>query len=123
MPEGPRFPPVSGRSGRCLSTRFVFVIVVATGVSLWWLERFHVTAKEPLWLIVSVVGVGYLCSWTAHLAYVTAPSRRRLHVRIAVQVALATALMYLTGWGPALTLAFVIIAAGQPHGRRRQSMA
>ena len=31
-------------------------------------------------------------------------------MRIAVQVTLATALMYLTGWGPALTLAFVIIA-------------
>ena len=91
-------------------TRFVFVIVVATAVSLWWLERFHVTAKEPLWLLVSVVGVGYLMSWTAHLAYVQAPSRRRLHMRIAVQVTLATTLMYLTGWGPALTLAFVIVA-------------
>ena len=91
-------------------TRFVFVIVVSTGVALWWLGRFHVVAKEPLWLIVGVVGIGYLCSWTAHLSYVTAPSRRRLHVRIAVQVTLATALMYLTGWGPALTLAFVIIA-------------
>jgi diguanylate cyclase (GGDEF)-like protein/PAS domain S-box-containing protein len=110
MPEGSTLSARVRAEWTLPVTRFVFIIVVATGVSLWWLERFRVTAKEPLWLIVSVVGVGYLCSWTAHLAYVTAPSRRRLHVRIAVQVALATALMYLTGWGPALTLAFVIIA-------------
>jgi hypothetical protein len=110
MPEGSTLSARVRAEWALPVTRFVFVIVVATAVSLWWLERFHVTAKEPLWLLVTVVAVGYLFCWIAHLAYVTAPSRRRLRLRIVVQVTLATTLMYLTGWGPALTLAFVIVA-------------
>jgi diguanylate cyclase (GGDEF)-like protein/PAS domain S-box-containing protein len=91
-------------------TRFVLAVVIATAVAMWWLERFHVVAKEPLWLLVVALGVGYLASWTAHLAYSAAPSRGRLQLRIAVQVAVATTLMYLTGWGPALALGYVLIA-------------
>jgi diguanylate cyclase (GGDEF)-like protein/PAS domain S-box-containing protein len=110
MPEGSTLSARVRAEWALPVTRFVFIIVVATAVALWWLERFHVVAKEPLWVLVVVVGVGYFLSWTAHLLYVTAPSRRRWQVRIAVQVALATTLMYLTGWGPALTLAFVFVA-------------
>jgi diguanylate cyclase (GGDEF)-like protein/PAS domain S-box-containing protein len=91
-------------------TRFVFAIVIATAVAMWWLERFQVVAKQPLWLLVVALGLGYLASWTAHLAYLAAPSPGRLHLRIAVQVAVATTLMYLTGWGPALFLGYVFIA-------------
>jgi diguanylate cyclase (GGDEF)-like protein/PAS domain S-box-containing protein len=91
-------------------TRFVFAIVIATGVAIWWLERFHVVAQQPLWVLVIAVVLGYLCSWTVHLVYAAAPSRGRLHLRIAVQVAVATILMYLTGWGPALTLGYLFVA-------------
>ncbi len=91
-------------------TRFVLAIVIATALAMWWLERFHVVAKQPLWLLVVALGVGYLFSWTAHLVYSAAPSRGRLQLRIAVQVVVATTLMYLTGWGPALALGYVFIA-------------
>ncbi len=91
-------------------TRFVLAIVIATALAMWWLERFHVVAKQPLWLLVAALGVGYLLSWTVHLVYSAAPSRGRLQLRIAVQVAVATTLMYLTGWGPALALGYVFIA-------------
>jgi diguanylate cyclase (GGDEF)-like protein/PAS domain S-box-containing protein len=110
MPESPTLSARVRAEWALPVTRFVFVIVIATAISLWWLERFHVVAKEPLWLLVVAIGVGYSLSWSAHLFYLTAPSRRRLHLRIAVQVALATTLMYLTGWGPALTLACVFVA-------------
>src|ERR1700722_6035183 len=110
MPEGSTLSARVRAEWALPVTRFVFVIVVATAVTLWWLERYHVVAQEPLWVLVVVVGVGYFLSWTAHLFYVTAPSRRRWQLRIAIQVALATTLMYLTGWGPALTLAFVFVA-------------
>ncbi len=91
-------------------TRFVFAIVIATAVALWWLERFHVVAAQPLWLLIVAVAIGYLCSWIVHLVYAAAPSRGRLHARIAVQVAVATTLMYMTGWGPALTLGYIFVA-------------
>ena len=89
---------------------FVFAIVFATTLAMWWLERFHVVAKQPLWLLVVALGLGYVLSWTSHLVYSAAPSRGRLQIRIAVQVAVATVLMYLTGWGPALALGYVFIA-------------
>ena len=88
----------------------VFALVMATAVMIWWLERFNVVATEPLWLLVVVLGVGYLLCWTAHLYYLAAPSPARFHLRIATQVTVATIVMYLTGWGPALTLGFVIVA-------------
>ena len=91
-------------------TRFVLAIVFATALAMWWLERFHVVAKQPLWLLVVALGLGYVLSWTTHLVYSAAPSRGRLQIRIAVQVAVATVLMYLTGWGPALALGYVFIA-------------
>ncbi len=91
-------------------TRFVLAIVLATALALWWLERFHVVAKQPLWLLVVALGLGYVLSWTTHLVYSAAPSRGRLQIRIAMQVAVATVLMYLTGWGPALALGYVFIA-------------
>jgi hypothetical protein len=40
-------------------TRVVFIIMVATAVALWWLQRFHFVVKEPLWLLVVAIGVGY----------------------------------------------------------------
>lgn len=48
--------------------------------------------------------------WMAHLNYIVRPSQLRLHLRTAVQVATATAVMYLTGWGPVLTLCYVSVA-------------
>lgn len=91
-------------------TRLVFAGVFVTAVALFLLERVGVVAKQPLWLLVSALCVGYLGTWVAHLHYVAAPSRGRLQLRIAAQVSVATILMYLTGWGPALTLGFVIVA-------------
>ena len=91
-------------------TRVVFALVMATAVMIWWLERFKVVATEPLWLLLVVLGVGYLLCWTAHLYYLARPSPARFHLRIATQVTVATIVMYLTGWGPALTLGFVIVA-------------
>jgi diguanylate cyclase (GGDEF)-like protein/PAS domain S-box-containing protein len=91
-------------------TRLVFVSVFATAVALLWLERVGVVARQPLWLLVGAIGFGYLGTWVAHLHYAAAPSRSRLQLRIAVQVTVATLLMYLTGWGPALTLGFVFVA-------------
>lgn len=91
-------------------TRLVFVSVLATALALWWLERAGVVAKEPLWLLVAALGVGYIGTWAVHLYYASAPCRGRLQLRIAVQVTVATALMDLTGWGPALTLGYVFVA-------------
>ena len=91
-------------------TRLIFGAVAATAVALWGLERVGVVAEQPLWLLVSALGFGYLATWVAHLFYLSAPSRGRLSLRIAVQIAVATTLMYLTGWGPALTLGYVFVA-------------
>ena len=42
--------------------------------------------------------------------YARNPSRHRLHVRIAQNAAAVTTVIYLTGWGPVLVLAYVFVA-------------
>ena len=91
-------------------TRVVMIIVGVSALALWGLSRLHLLASEPLWRFAVALGVGYLMCWIAHLNYIVHPSRARLHLRTAVQVATATAVMYLTGWGPVLTLCYVSVA-------------
>ena len=90
-------------------TRFVMLIVLVSAVALWALSRLHVLASEPLWRYAVALGAGYLLCWVSHLNYIVRPSQLRLHLRTATQVATATAVMYLTGWGPVLTLCYVSV--------------
>ena len=91
-------------------TRFAFASVLATAVALWSLARVHVVANQPLWLLVTALGVGYLLTWVAQISYDASPSARRSGIRIASQMVVATLVMYLTGWGPALALGYVFVA-------------
>jgi diguanylate cyclase (GGDEF)-like protein/PAS domain S-box-containing protein len=48
--------------------------------------------------------------------YARAPSRRTFHLRVAVQVAAVTAVIYLTGWGPVLWGAYAFVALADIAG-------
>lgn len=91
-------------------TRFAFAAVLATAVALWSLARVHVVARQPLWLLVTALGAGYLLTWIVQISYDAAPSRRRMHARVVAQMVVAAIVMYLTGWGPALGLGYVFVA-------------
>ncbi|MGH9017218.1 MAG: putative bifunctional diguanylate cyclase/phosphodiesterase [Acidimicrobiales bacterium] len=90
-------------------TRVVMLIVGVSAVALWALSRVHVLAAEPLWSFAVALGVGYLLCWVGHLNYLVHPSSSRLHLRTAIQISTATAVMYLTGWGPVLALCYVSV--------------
>ncbi len=90
-------------------TRVVMLLVGVSALALWLLSRLHVLSSVPLWELAVALGAGYLMCWVAHLNYIVHPSPLRLHLRTAIQVSTATAVMYLTGWGPVLALCYVSV--------------
>jgi len=73
------------------------------------LMRFNVVARESRWLWLAVFIVSPLVSFVCNRLYLLAPTPRRLHIRIAASAASVTTVTYLTGWGPALVLAFAFL--------------
>jgi diguanylate cyclase (GGDEF)-like protein/PAS domain S-box-containing protein len=73
------------------------------------LMRFNVVARESRWLWLAVFIVSPLASFVCNRLYLLAPTPRRLHIRIAASAASVTTVTYLTGWGPALVLAFAFL--------------
>lgn len=67
-------------------------------------------AREPVWLWVLVFAVVPLTSFAVDRLYVADPKRWTLNVRVGVQAAGVTAVIYLTGWGPVLWGAFAFLA-------------
>jgi diguanylate cyclase (GGDEF)-like protein/PAS domain S-box-containing protein len=74
------------------------------------LMHFGDVAREPIWLWIAV----FLAVPASNLAcdrfYRRNPSAGRLHVRIGVQAAAVTTVIYMSGWGPVLTGAFAFLA-------------
>jgi diguanylate cyclase (GGDEF)-like protein/PAS domain S-box-containing protein len=79
-----------------------FVIIV-------FLMKFNVLARESIWLWLAVFIASPLVSFACNRLYLLAPTPRRLHVRIAASAASVTVVIYLTGWGSALVLAFAFL--------------
>ena len=79
-------------------------------VALVALQQVHFVAPSPIWLIpvllvVRAVGLhGHRGFW-----WDRSHTRVRLHARIATQVILVTAIIYATGWGPALAIGLVLV--------------
>jgi diguanylate cyclase (GGDEF)-like protein/PAS domain S-box-containing protein len=74
------------------------------------LMRFGEVAKESAWLWVAIFIAIPLSSVIADRLYDTSPTRGRLHLRVAVQAAAVTTVIYLSGWGPVLCGAFAFLA-------------
>ncbi len=74
------------------------------------LMHLGVIARRPAWLWIGVFVVMAITSAVVDHLYARNPSRHRLHVRIAQNAAAVTTVIYLTGWGPVLVLAYVFVA-------------
>jgi diguanylate cyclase (GGDEF)-like protein/PAS domain S-box-containing protein len=74
------------------------------------LMHFHVVAQESAWLWVAVFVVIPVCSLASDRLYDADPNRFRLNMRVAVQAASVTAVIYLSGWGPVLSGAYGFLA-------------
>ena len=74
------------------------------------LRHFELVAGAPVWLYAAVILVPQGLSQLLERWKDARPGSWRLHVRVAVHVAAVTSVIYLSGWGPALGMAFAFSA-------------
>lgn len=73
------------------------------------LRQLRLVAPTPIWLIPCILVVGQAASTATGFWWDRAQTRVRLHLRIGTQLVLATAVIYATGWGPALAIGLVLV--------------
>ena len=73
------------------------------------LQQIHFVARSPIWLIPAIIVVGQLASSAAGFWWDRSHTAIRLNARIGTQVVLVTAIIYATGWGPALAIGLVLV--------------
>jgi diguanylate cyclase (GGDEF)-like protein/PAS domain S-box-containing protein len=78
-------------------------------VIILFLVRLNVLARESIWLWLGVFAASPVLSLVCNRLYRLAPTPRHLHIRIAASAASVTTVIYLTGWGPVLVLAFAFL--------------
>ncbi len=104
--------PATGSTGRKYLHPKVLAYLMgpaAFGVILL-LMHFGEVARESAWLWLGIFIVVPLISLAGDHLYDTRPTVARLHVRIAIQAAAVTAVIYLCGWGPVLWGAYAFLA-------------
>lgn len=74
------------------------------------LMRFDLVVRRPTWQWVAVFAVIPLTSLLVDSLYRRRPSDRYMQLRVAQNAAAVTAVIYLSGWGPVLVLAFAFVA-------------
>jgi diguanylate cyclase (GGDEF)-like protein/PAS domain S-box-containing protein len=73
------------------------------------LQQLDFVSPSPFWLIPLILVVGQLASMASGFWWDRSHTPIRLHARIAAQVILVTAVIYATGWGPALAVGLVLV--------------
>jgi diguanylate cyclase (GGDEF)-like protein/PAS domain S-box-containing protein len=90
-----------------------FFAVVAMGplaaVAILLLREVDLAAPTPIWVIPLLLVCGQMLTTLAGAWATRAPSRFRLHAKVVAHVAVVTAVIYATGWGPALAVGLVLI--------------
>ncbi len=97
--------------GRSLSPVLLAYVVgpVALGI-LMVFRHFGLVARLPVWSYLAViVGAGILSVLVEPWHYAPAGSLR-LHVRLGIHVTTVTLVIYMSGWGPALGMAYAFVA-------------
>ena len=72
--------------------------------------RFGYITHESVWLWLGVFIAVPTCNFVVDRLYERRPDTVSLNVRVAVQVAAVSAVIFLTGWGPVLWGAYAFIA-------------
>jgi diguanylate cyclase (GGDEF)-like protein/PAS domain S-box-containing protein len=88
----------------------MFFMGPTAAVAISGLREIHLVARSPVWLIPVILVGGQLLTTACGFWWDGSPhSRVRLHARIGSQAALVTAVIYATGWGPALAIGLVLV--------------
>ncbi len=97
--------------GRPFSPIFLVLVVAPLALGAMLLLRdFDLVSSQPLWLYLSVIAAaGTLSVLVEPWGHAPAESWK-LYVCLAVHVTALTVVIYLSGWGPALGMAYVFIA-------------
>jgi diguanylate cyclase (GGDEF)-like protein len=100
-----------GPPRRLSRVALVVVPCVLTGIAFTVLHRFHALGNAPLWLILTLLGVGGVCGEFGG-RFVTPDARSAaLHAAIGAEILGVTAIIYVIGWGPTLTIGYVFVLA------------
>jgi diguanylate cyclase (GGDEF)-like protein/PAS domain S-box-containing protein len=87
------------------------VEVALTGLAFFVLHRLGLVGTLPLPVVLTVLATAGVVSRITQVRITNGCSRRRLHVRIAIEMACTTAVIYAIGWGATLVLGYLVIAA------------
>src|SRR4051794_28583736 len=87
--------------GPCILTAIAFTV----------LHHFNALGTEPLWLVLTLLGVGGVCGQCGGRLVVPGARAAVLHAAIAAEVLGVTAIIYVIGWGPTLTIGYVFVLA------------
>ncbi len=109
---GPRANERLPRPGRSvLDPRLLaYLMGPAAFVAVLLLMRLGAVARDPVVVWVAVFVTVPLAGVVVDRLYAARPTPGRLHLRVAVQVAAVTLVIYLTGWGPVLCGAYAFVA-------------
>jgi diguanylate cyclase (GGDEF)-like protein/PAS domain S-box-containing protein len=96
---------------RTLSPRVLAYAVNPVALATFWLLRgADLIADEPLWAYLLVLWGGGGVATAADAWFRRRPGVVSLHARVAAQTACVGSTIYVTGWGPALTLMYAFMA-------------
>lgn len=88
----------------------VYAIGPVTVGLLWVLKRDHLVVNRPMWVYLVLWVVPAAVATIATLAHARHPSNLTLHARAALGAIATTVIIYPTGWGPALGVAYLVAA-------------
>ena len=74
------------------------------------LRHFGLVAKVPAWAYAGVISGSLISSRLVERWPDAPPGSRRVHVRVVAHVTAVTSVIYMSGWGPALGMAFAFSA-------------
>lgn len=95
--------PVEKIAGQNSSvSRLLLFLIPLTFLVLGVMRHFGIIAIEPLWIYGVMFGVAGVCFGLFEVRVANEPTSVRLNAQMAVSALITTALIYVTGWGPAL---------------------
>jgi len=92
---------------------FVYGVGAMALVVLVVFRQLGFVARLPAWMYVTVIGTSCLCSLLVEPLGGSPNGSFRLHLRLNVHLVAVTVVIYMSGWGPALGMAFVFVALGE----------
>jgi diguanylate cyclase (GGDEF)-like protein/PAS domain S-box-containing protein len=109
-------PRAGGARGRLDPTTLGYLIGPAAFVAILVLMHFDFIVHVSAWVWLAIFIAVPVSNLAVDRAYIRQPSRITFHLRIVVQIATVTAVIYLTGWGPVLWGAYAFVALADIAG-------